>query len=149
MCGQDFVRNGSAASPALEGRTFAAYPIVDHLAAVGAGGRVATVQSQPPPGVDVAELVERLRSAEGQVAQLKGALTSQRLIGVAVGLLAHRFRCSPEQSWRLLVRLSQTSNVKVREVARILVDAHAGRGDAEDAEVLASLASQLPGDGQG
>ena len=99
-------------------------------------------------GADVAELKQRLQAAEREVAELKEALASQRLIGVAVGLLAHRFTCSPEQSWRLLVRLSQTSNVKVREVARILADAQAGGGVSADAEVLVRLAAQLPGENQ-
>lgn len=97
---------------------------------------------------DVAELRCRLRAAEREVAELKEALASQRLIGVAVGLLAHRFQCSPEQSWQLLVRLSQTTNVKVREIARVLTDAHAGGDVTADAELLAMLATQLPGENQ-
>jgi len=96
-------------------------------------------------GVDATELMQRLHTAEREVAELKHALASQRLIGVAIGLLAHRFACSPEQAWRLLVRLSQTSNVKVREVARILADAHSGADVTADADVLAILATQLPG----
>lgn len=106
---------------------------------VASTGDISAVQSADP-----AELSCRLRLAEREVAELKEALASQRLIGVAVGLLAHRFQCSPERSWGLLVRLSQTTNVKVREIARILVDAHAGGDVTADAEVLASLATQLP-----
>lgn len=98
------------------------------------------------PGADVADLRQQLAAAERKIAELKEAVASQRLIGVAVGLLAHRFSCSPEQSWRLLVRLSQSSNVKVREVARILTDAHSGADVSADAEVLAVLADQLPGE---
>lgn len=97
-------------------------------------------------GIDVAELMQRLRAAEREIAELKEGLATQRLIGVAVGLLAHRFKCSPEQSWRLLIRLSQNSNVKVREVARILTDAHSGGDVSADADVLAMLSTQLPGE---
>lgn len=106
---------------------------------VASTGNISAEQSADP-----AELSCRLRSAEREVAELKEALASQRLIGVAVGLLAHRFQCSAEQSWGLLVRLSQTTNVKVREIARILVDAQAGGNVTADAEVLAMLATQLP-----
>lgn len=150
MCGQDCLRDGSAVSQALDGHPrdglpLGGYPVAGRLGVVDAEDRTGRAQSK---GANVHALVERLRSAEREIAQLQEALTSQRLIGVAIGLLAHRFSCSPEQSWQLLVRLSQTSNVKVREVARILVDAHAGRDAAADADVLASLASQLPGDGR-
>ena len=96
-------------------------------------------------GADVAGLMQRLQAAEREIAELKEALASQRLIGVAVGLLANRFHCSPDQAWRLLIRLSQNSNVKVREVARILADAHSGVDVSADADVLARLCSQLPG----
>jgi len=117
-----------------------------HIDAVPIGGHES---AEPECGTpDVAELMTRLRAAEAEVAQLREALASQRVIGVAIGILAHRFRCSPEQSWQLLVRLSQTSNVKVRELSRILVDAHAGHDVAADADVLAMVASQLPVGGQ-
>jgi hypothetical protein len=91
-------------------------------------------------------LIERLRVAEDRIENLERALASQRQIGIAIGLLAHRFGCSPEQGWQLLVRLSQATNVKVRELARIIADAHCGQVRPGDAAVMATLAAQLPRD---
>ena len=76
--------------------------------------------------------------------QLRIVLENQRQLGAAIGLLAHRFGCSTDKAWLLLVRLSQNSNVKVRVVAQILVEAFDGRPRPEDAPLRALLASQLP-----
>lgn len=91
-----------------------------------------------------AVLSVRLRAAEDKIAHLERALLTQRHIGIAIGLLAHRFDCSPENAWQVLVRLSQTTNVKVRDLAQVLADAHSGRIRPEDAEIAAAVAAQLP-----
>jgi hypothetical protein len=91
-----------------------------------------------------AELFERLRSAEERINHLERSLASARQIGVAVGLLAHRYDCTPEGAWQLLVRLSQVTNVKVRELSRILGEVHAGRVPPADTAVVQAIAAQLP-----
>lgn len=53
---------------------------------------------------------------------LAAAVTSRRLIGQAQGLLMERFSLDEDASFALLRRLSQTSNVKVVEIARRVVD---------------------------
>ena len=53
---------------------------------------------------------------------LAASLSSRRLIGQAQGLLMERFSLDPEAAFALLRRLSQTSNVKVVEIARRLVE---------------------------
>ncbi|NYD40371.1 ANTAR domain-containing protein [Nocardioides panaciterrulae] len=53
---------------------------------------------------------------------LEAALESRRIIGQAVGLSMERFGLDEELAFRYLVRLSSTGNVKLREVARELVD---------------------------
>src|SRR5690349_15959225 len=106
-----------------------------------ATGPVGVDGSLPILGADPA-LTEELQR---EVEQLREAVRGRQQIGVAVGLLAHRLDCSPEQAWDVLSRTSQTINVKVREIARVLGDAQAGRLRPEDADITRELARQLPG----
>jgi GAF domain-containing protein len=53
--------------------------------------------------------------------QLRSALHSRQIIGVAQGVLMQRFRLSLDQSFELLRRYSQYHNVKLRELAENLV----------------------------
>jgi len=87
---------------------------------------------------------QRLVELELQVQQLREALASRQQLGAATGLLACRYHCGVEQAWRLLVRVSQDLNVKVREIARVVLDAHEGHSSPEDAELLAAVRFQLP-----
>ena len=70
-------------------------------------------------------------------------MESQRSIGVAIGLLAQRAGISSDEAWRHLVRVSQDTNIKIREIARILVDARNGRAQPVDADTLADVAARL------
>src|SRR4051812_16356526 len=87
---------------------------------------------------DVAELTQL-------VAQLRSGMASRQLIGIATGLVAGRFGCTTEQGWAVLTRVSQHTNIKLREIARVMVEAHDGRSTAEDAAILGRVSSQLPG----
>jgi GAF domain-containing protein len=53
---------------------------------------------------------------------LRSALGTRTLIGQAQGILMERLRITPDQAFGVLSRLSQQSNVKLREVARRLVE---------------------------
>ena len=53
--------------------------------------------------------------------QLEVAMLTRQQIGQAVGVLMERFGLSPEAAFSYLRRVSQTGNVKLREVARNLV----------------------------
>ena len=103
-----------------------------------------------PPHVEADWVAERpdldLRVAEleAEIAQLKDALTRRQQIGVATGLLAQRFAINPERAWSLLVRLSQNSHVKVRVIAQAVIDAHCGRRDPSNGEILSSIEKHLP-----
>lgn len=81
----------------------------------------------------------RVAKLEEKVDNLLVALASQRLIGTAVGLLAERESCRSDVAWDLLAKISQDTNVKVRDVARVLVDSHDGTVRPEDAELLAKV----------
>jgi len=86
----------------------------------------------------------RVVELEAEIAQLRDALGRRQQIGVATGLLAQRFGISPDQAWALMVRLSQNGHVKVREIAKAVVDAHCGRLEPAEVEILSSLEDHLP-----
>ena len=92
-----------------------------------------------------ADLPDPMLRAE--IAQLQEAVQSQRAIGMAIGLLSARYECSTEQAWRSLLRISQDSNTKVRNVARVLVVTHDGTADTDARALLESFVSHLPASG--
>jgi AmiR/NasT family two-component response regulator len=49
------------------------------------------------------------------------------VIGQAEGLLMNRHNIDPDAAFRLLVKLSQETHVKLRDVAQRIVAAHTGR----------------------
>lgn len=87
----------------------------------------------------------QLAELQHKIDHLWVALGSQRLIGVAVGLLAHRYGSSTSEAWERLVSLSQHTNTKVRDIARALVDGFDGTVRTEDADLLAVVSERLPG----
>lgn len=100
--------------------------------------------SRPLRATEVPDAPEALRD---EVAHLHEAMGSQRDIGMAIGLMSARFACSTEQAWRTMLRISQDSNTKVRDVARVLVATHDGSADADDVAMLETFASHLPPSG--
>jgi len=51
----------------------------------------------------------------------QAALTSRKTIGQAVGIVMERYQINEDRAFQFLVRASQTSNVKLREVAADIV----------------------------
>jgi hypothetical protein len=104
--------------------------------------------SQPPyttaGSVAGSDTSSRVAELEAEIAQLRDALARRQQIGVATGLLAQRFGISPDRAWSLMVRLSQNGHVKVREIAQAVVDAHCGRLEPAEVEILSSLEKHLP-----
>jgi len=70
-------------------------------------------------------------AASVQQVQLNTALDTRKVIGQAQGILMERHRLSTEQAFEVLRRYSQDHNLKLRDVARELVDTRRlpGRGD--------------------
>ncbi len=60
--------------------------------------------------------------ARGRVNQLRTALDSNRIIGTAMGLLISQHRLSSAGAFQLLVRCSQRTNRKLRDVAADVLD---------------------------
>ena len=72
-------------------------------------------------GVALANM--HLYTAQGQVAeQLQQAMQSRAVIEQAKGILMGQRRCSAQEAFDLLVRLSQDTNRKLRDVAQALVE---------------------------
>jgi GAF domain-containing protein len=71
-------------------------------------------------GVALANM--HLYEAQGQVAeQLQAAMQSRAVIEQAKGILMGERRCNADEAFNILVRLSQDTNRKLREVAEALV----------------------------
>jgi AmiR/NasT family two-component response regulator len=64
----------------------------------------------------------RYRAAVLEAEQLREAMRSRAVIEQAKGVLMARRRCSPDEAFDVLREVSQTSNTKLREVARALVE---------------------------
>jgi hypothetical protein len=94
----------------------------------------------------LAEAHQRVRQLEQEVAQLREAVAARQQIGIATGLLSRRFGCTPQQAWRLLIRVSQDANVKVRKIADVLIDEHCGQVRPEDRLTADLLHEHLPAD---
>lgn len=63
---------------------------------------------------------------------LNSALITRRVIGQATGIIMARFQVSDERAFSYLTRLSNTQNVKLREIAeRIVAEANAEAGSDE------------------
>lgn len=57
-----------------------------------------------------------------EVGDLSAAVSSRQVIGEAIGIIRERYGMTDQRAFEFLVRVSQTSNVKLREVARQIVD---------------------------
>jgi AmiR/NasT family two-component response regulator len=61
--------------------------------------------------------------ATTEAAQLRVAMESRAVIDQAKGILMVRDRCSPEEAFEVLRRISQNRNVKLRDIAQSIVEA--------------------------
>lgn len=67
--------------------------------------------------------VKELVDSRSQVDQLQQALQTRTMIGQATGLLMAQEGLSSEEAFQKLVRVSQTANIKLREIAQRYVEA--------------------------
>lgn len=67
--------------------------------------------------------VKELVDSRAQVDQLQQALQTRTMIGQATGLLMAQEGLSSEEAFQKLVRVSQTANIKLREIAQRYVEA--------------------------
>lgn len=102
----------------------------------------ASAHNARPTAADGSDpLVELQRKVDN----LQVALASQRTIGTVIGIFAQKYGCTTDEAWSVLVRLSQHTQVKVRDVARVLQDAFNGQLREDDADLVAAVTARLPG----
>ncbi len=92
-------------------------PPVQHIAA----------QFAEPAALLLDGVIHRL-SQEHVIAQLHDAIESRTIIGQATGIIMAQRRCSPDEALNVLIKISNQRNIKLREVARTLVEATASGG---------------------
>lgn len=63
------------------------------------------------------QLVHELTEAQRQVESLERALRTSRTIGTAIGVLVERHKITPDAAFTMLVRHSQRTNRKLRDIA--------------------------------
>jgi hypothetical protein len=98
--------------------------------------------------IDLTEALRRTTSREVDEA-MEQMSQSRPTIEQAKGVLMVRFRLSDDEAFALLRSYSQHANVKVRDLARSVVEAAtSGRFGEDDAELWASLAVELAGEGE-
>ena len=81
--------------------------------------------TRPEAFDDVSEQVARLVAASAAVAlagaqeteHLQTALRARDVIGQAKGILMERYKVDADEAFRMLVTASQTTNVKLRDIA--------------------------------
>lgn len=92
------------------------------------------------------DLPEDYDRALREVQNLRVALASRTTIATAVGILVERNRWTSEHAFDWLVRLSQTTNTRVRILAADLVDEATSRADRDytDAQPSSMTAPRWP-----
>ncbi|MEH0580848.1 MULTISPECIES: ANTAR domain-containing protein [Streptomyces] len=88
-----------------------------------------------PRGPD--DETDRILSLEAEIAQLKEAIASHAVVDQAIGVVVALGRMSPDEGWLVLRELSQHTNVKLRNVADLILIW--GRGGEMPEEIRAEL----------
>jgi len=76
-------------------------------------------------GRDRDKMVGHVAESDGyyarEIGNLREAVRTRTMIGTAVGIVMERYQLSDDRAFAFLTRLSQDSNVKLREIARRLI----------------------------
>ncbi|MDQ0809400.1 hypothetical protein QFZ63_001114 [Streptomyces sp. B3I7] len=84
---------------------------------------------------------ERIFALEEENRQLKEAVTSHAVVDQAIGMVVGLARVTPDEAWRVLVEVSQHTNIKLRCLAETLV--HWGGSGVLAPEIWAVLEETL------
>ncbi|MFE1443647.1 ANTAR domain-containing protein [Streptomyces sp. NPDC058739] len=68
-----------------------------------------------------ADETDRIVELQEEVQQLKEAVTSHAVVDQAIGMMVAMGRVDPEQGWTVLREVSQHTNVKLRQVAELIL----------------------------
>jgi hypothetical protein len=81
----------------------------------------ASNRGDPPeptaPAADVAQIIE----LQEEIGQLKEAVTSHAVVDQAIGMMVALGRVTPDQGWVVLREVSQHTNIKLRNVAEMII----------------------------
>lgn len=80
----------------------------------------------PPAKQHTVTAINEVTRLRRSVADLESALSTSRVIGIAVGILVERGRLTPEDAVELLATVSQHEDRKLRDVAADF--AYSGQG---------------------
>ncbi|GGV72809.1 ANTAR domain-containing protein [Streptomyces griseoloalbus] len=87
---------------------------------------------------------DRILQLEEEVQQLKDAVASHAVVDQAIGMIVALGRVSPDQGWTVLKEVSQRTNIKLRNVAdMILVWGRTGLLPAHVRTVLEEVLDRL------
>ncbi|MEU4659820.1 ANTAR domain-containing protein [Streptomyces sp. NPDC023723] len=84
---------------------------------------------------------EQLAELQEQVRQLKEAVVSHAVVDQAIGMVVVLGRVAPDQGWLVLREVSQHTNIKLRNVAELILVW--GRTGAMPREIRAALEDAL------
>ncbi|MEJ8667851.1 MULTISPECIES: ANTAR domain-containing protein [unclassified Streptomyces] len=76
---------------------------------------MAATPHEPADGTD------RIIELEEEVEQLKEAMVSHAVVDQAIGMTVALGRVAPEQGWAVLKDVSQHTNIKLRQVAELIL----------------------------
>ena len=100
-----------------------AYPLPCDPSIVGGLPREATDCQVPAAAASAVLQDARERTAMRELGeQLNRALSSRAVIDQAKGIMMVTHRCTADEAFQLLARLSQQRNIKLHELARTIVD---------------------------
>ncbi|MEU6919316.1 ANTAR domain-containing protein [Streptomyces olindensis] len=64
---------------------------------------------------------ERIFELQEEIQQLKEAVVSHAVVDQAIGMVVVLGRVSPDQGWAVLKEVSQHTNIKLRNVAELII----------------------------
>ena len=62
-------------------------------------------------------------NAVNEASQMRVAMASRAVIEQAKGMIMARDKCTADEAFTILTRISQQQNVKLRDLAQVIVDA--------------------------
>ncbi|CAL9354116.1 ANTAR domain-containing protein [Streptomyces sp. enrichment culture] len=92
------------------------------------------------PG-EPADETERIAELQEEVQQLKEAVTSHAVVDQAIGMMVALGRVAPDEGWSVLREVSQHTNIKLRNVAELIL--LWGRSGEIPAQIRAELEAAL------
>ncbi|MEU6374844.1 ANTAR domain-containing protein [Streptomyces sp. NPDC046909] len=94
-----------------------------------------------PAPHDPSDETDRIFELQEEVEQLKEAVASHAVVDQAIGMMVALGRVTPDRGWTVLRDVSQHTNIKLRNVAELILIW--GRNGELPAEVRAELEAAL------